>query len=379
MKNRIFSTILLVFCISLSVYSTIIINQSEKEGAIKIETASFEEDYLYLGKALHFSGEAEDLVFLGESLEFNGKTRLGIIGAGKELLLTGNTGNGIIAGCKDMTIEGDIIGTNYIGCKNLLISESARIIGDLFAGCGKLTIDGKIDGDLFIGAGEININNEINGDVKVHGGRIIISENGKINGNLSYVTKEKMTETELSRVSGEVIYDESKKCGDDDVTFGGFVIFKIIFNLLLLLCFVIVGVIILFLPVFKKIETERTSKTFWHTALWGLIPIVMYPAIIVLSIVMVITIPFAIILILAFFPLFFVTYVIGATMVGQFIAMKFKWNIQKRHYHFLIGALACAILSIIPVIDFITVILLSSLGLGILISFFFNKKLVDSE
>ncbi|MFC1476393.1 polymer-forming cytoskeletal protein [Fibrobacterota bacterium] len=370
---------LLVSCLSFA-SSTIIVNQCETEDAIKNETASFDKDYLYMGKSLTFSGEAEDLVFLGKSLEFSGKTRLGLLAAGKQLLLTGTAGNGIIAGCKDMVIEGDITGTNYIGCKKLLISDSAQITGDVFAGCGDLTIDGTIKGNVYIGAGKVTINNEINGDVKVYGGRIIISENGKINGNLMYGTKEKLTESELARVSGEVHYDESKKCGDEDnFPFGALAAFKIIFSLLLILSFIIVGVILLFLPVFKKIEIDRTPKTFWRTALWGLIPIFMYPAVFVLSIIMGITIPFAIILILAFLPLLFVAYIIGTTMAGQFIAKKFKWNVQKRHYLFLIGALASAVLSIIPVIDFLVVVLLSSLGWGVFISFLFNKSFGDAE
>lgn len=378
MKNKIFSIILLVFSINFAA-SVTVANQCEIEDAAKNETASFDEDYLYMGKSLTFSGEAEDLIFMGKSLEFSGKTRLGILAGGKKLLLTGEAGNGIIAGCKDMVIEGNITGTNFIGCKKLLISESAQITGDLFAGCGNLTIDGKINGNLYIGAGKVTINNEINGDVRVYGGRIIISENGKIKGNLTYAAKEKLTESELARVSGEVLYDESKMGEDDNFPFKALAAFKIIFSLLLILSFVIVGVILLFLPVFKKIEIDRTPKTFWRTALWGLIPIFMYPAVIVLSIIMGITIPFAIILILAFLPLFFVAYIIGTTMAGQFIAKKFKWNVQKRHYHFLIGALVSAVLSIIPVIDFLTVVLLSSLGWGVFISFLFNKSLVTAE
>lgn len=381
MRLRWIGIILFAFAISFASSTTVtIVNQCETGVAIKNETASFDNDYLYMGKSLDFSGEAEDIVFLGESLEFSGKARLGLWAAGKKLLLTGTIGNGIMAGCQDMIIEGDITGTNFIGCKKLLLSEGAQITGDLFTGCSELALDGKIDGNVYIGAGKITINNEINGDVKAYGGRIIISENGKINGNLTYGTKEKLTESELTRVSGEAVYDESK-CGKDAFNFPseGLAAFKIIFSLMFALSFVIVGVILLFLPVFKKIETTPTSKTFWHTALWGLIPIVMYPAVIVLCFVMVITIPAAVLLILAFFPLFCIAYVIGATKAGQFIVMKFKWNVQKRHYHFLIGALSSALLTIIPVIDFLTIVLLSSLGWGVFISFLFNKSFGDAE
>jgi hypothetical protein len=100
----------------------------------------------------------------------------------------------------------------------------------------------------------------------------------------------------------------------------------------------------------------------------------MYPAVIVLCIAMIITIPISVLLIFAFFPLFFVVIALGNTMAGQFLAMKFKWNVQKRHYHFLIGWVVCTVLSIIPVVDFLVVVFISSLGWGVLISFLFNKN-----
>ena len=112
-----------------------------------------------------------------------------------------------------------------------MISDSAKIKGDLFAGCSELTIDGKIDGNLYVGAGKITINNEINGNVNVHGGRILISENGRINGDLSYTTKEKLSQSELARVSGDIKFNESKMCEDKDVPLAVLTAFKMIFHI----------------------------------------------------------------------------------------------------------------------------------------------------
>jgi cytoskeletal protein CcmA (bactofilin family) len=387
MKSKIVGLILLAFYLNLMAAVTII-NQCETEGekkcemgnTIRTEPASFEDDYLYMGKGLNFSGETDDLIFMGESLDFSGKTRSGIIGFGKDLLLRGTAGNGIIAGGKGITIKGDITGTNFIGSKDLIISEHARLAGDLFAGCGDLTQNGRIDGNVYIGAGKITINNEINGDVKIYGGRMIITENGKINGNLTYGTKEKLSGQELARVSGSIEYKKNKdfeEAFDSPKEF--FMALKFIFHLLFILSFVVVGSILLFLPVCRKMETGLTEKAFWRTALWGLIPIFMYPAVILLSFIMVITIPFALLLILAFVPLFFVAYIIGTTLAGQYLVMKFKWNVKKRHYHFLIGALAAILMSLIPVINFFAVMLLSGLGWGVYISLLFSRSLVAGK
>lgn len=377
MKNLILSIILLLSSFTFAATTTIV-NKCEEPDGRKTESAAFLGDYLFLGKSLDFSGEAEDLIFLGNSLDFSGKARINLIAGGNNVLVSGSTNNGIIAGCKTMVITGQITGTSFIGCKNLHISQEAQIQGDIFAGCGTLTIDSRIDGDMYIGAGKVTINNEINGNVKVYGGRIIITENGSIKGNLSYSTREKLSAEELTRVSGEISYVENEHFKDKgDYPRKYFRPFFLIFKLFLIVSFIIVGVLILFLPVFKKVETDITPKGFLYTALWGLIPIFMYPAVIVISIILGITIPFAILLLLALFPLFFIAQIIGAIKLGQILSLKCKWDIQKRHYHFLIGAALFAILSLIPFVGFLAGLVLASLGWGVYISFLFQKTLVN--
>jgi hypothetical protein len=65
--------------------------------------------------------------------------------------------------------------------------------------------------------------------------------------------------------------------------------------------------------------------------------------------------------------------------VGKYLASKFKWKVEKRHYQFLIGALAGAIVSMIPFINFLSMLFISSLGLGVVLSFLFNKDLTVAE
>jgi hypothetical protein len=84
-------------------------------------------------------------------------------------------------------------------------------------------------------------------------------------------------------------------------------------------------------------------------------------------------------LMLAFVPLFFIAYIIGLTLVGKYIVTKFRWNVQKRHYQFLIGALVSTIISMIPFINFLACIFLSALGWGVYISFLFKRDLTVAQ
>lgn len=376
MKTRIFSFIIFIMVLNLASLATVVNNTDIEDGITKNEKGIYEEDYLFVGKTLNFSGETEDLIFVGKELKQSGKTKLGLISIGKDIWVKGSVGNGIIAGCENLTIKDTITGTNFFGCKEFELDKKAVINGDVFGGAGNINIDGTINGNVYLGAGKININGVINGDVKAYGGRIIIEDNGQINGNLTYGTKEKLSEKELAKVTGDIRFDDTKKFKDakefpkEIVAF-----FGLLFVMIMFLSFIASGSILLTFPVFRGIEKKRTEKTYLHTALWGLIPIFMYPALIVAFILAGITIPFAIILMLAAIPLFFIAHIIGTTMLGQYLAMKFNWKVEKRHYHFLIGAGIGLVLSIIPIIDALAFLIISGLGWGMYISVIFNKKI----
>lgn len=369
----------MVFCFTMTLSAMKIYDYcEEKEAVIRTESGVFNEDYLYLGSELNFSGEAEDLVFLGKRLTFNGKTKLGLIALCEKLIFSGEAGNGIIAGGMDVVVNGTIASTSYIGCKSFNLSDKAVVNGNLFIGCAKLSIDGNLFGDLYAGAGEIVINNEIHGNVTAYGGRIIIGEKGKIIGNLKYSTKETPSEKELARVTGAVEKDENHKF---DWNFPSKMRNAVFFFICLafFISIVFVGSLLLFIPAFRKLDAQQSAKTFWNTSLWGLIPVLMYPAVVILCFAMVVTIPFAVVLLLAFFPLFYIAYIIGTTLVGKYIVKKCKWNVQKRHYQFLIGILAGFIITMIPFLNFLYMIFIFALGWGLYISFLFNKDMTVIE
>lgn len=380
MKTRLFLTMSIILFLGFSLYSMVIHNySSNKSKAIRTETEKFDEDYLFIGNELNFSGEAEDLIFLGQRLTFKGKTKLGLIALCKDLIYSGSSDNGIIAAAMDITTDGNIKGNNYIACRNFYLSKNSEVNGNIFIGCARVSIDGRIDGDLYAGAAELIINNEIKGDVSFRGRRIIFGDNGKINGNLSYSSREKLTEKDMSKVSGKVTADREFEKGLDQKRKPGRRAAGYLFGLAMFISFVIVGSLLLFLPAFRKLDAKQSTRSFWNTALWGLVPVLTYPGLIVLCFALIITIPFAFVLILSTVPLFFVASIIGMTLLGKYLVTILKWKIRKRHYQFLIGALGAALLSMIPFINFLSFIFISALGWGVFISFLFQKRFIFQE
>ena len=341
------------------------------------EPGHYDDDYLFAGSELDFSGETEDLVFIGKTLTFRGKSRLGLIAFGKKVLYTGESGNGIITGGMSTVIDGKISGTNFMAGKSIQITETAEINGTLFMGCAKAILDGPINGDLYAGAGELNINNVINGNVTVYGGRILIGDKGKINGNLTYGTKEKLSDKNSGKVTGSITYDTTEHFNKDTL-FSAKTgkVMHVVFTLGMFISFLVIGCLLLFFPAFGILDNDQPERTFWYTSLWGLIPLLMYPAVILLCLVLIVTIPLGLGLILAFIPLLSIAYIIGTTLAGKYIITKFKWNITRRHYRFLVGAIAATAVSIIPFINVLSFLFLSALGFGMYLTLLFKRELV---
>lgn len=371
--------VLLVMMSSAGIPSKMVVNNNTGEAdGITSVSGTFEDDYLYLGNELRFSGDAEDMIFLGKRMTFDGVARLGLIALCKDLVFTGKVGNGIIGAGMNMHIEGDVKDNSYFLCKSLHVSEKSTIDGNLFAGCAKMYLNGVVNGDLYAGAGEVVINNQINGNAKIYAGRITMGEKGKINGNLTYASKEKLKPEDLKRITGTVLVDEKHKFETPEMARKNWLAFKAFFGIAMFFCFVIIGSLLLFLPVFTKLDANlHSERAFWYTGLRGLIPVLMYPAVVIINFILVITIPFALVLMLAAIPVFFFTQIIGLTLLGKYLSFKFKWNIKKRHVQFLIGAVAGVILSVIPVVNFLSTLFISGLGWGIFVNFLFNRKHIE--
>lgn len=379
MGNRLILIIILILLAATSVSAY----EMFREDGYKNEQRILDDDYFFLGNVLNMSGESDDLFFLGGTLNFSGKTRLGLHAVGQEISIDGEIGNGIIAVSNYIKISGDINDSSFLGGRSIVIEKDTVIKGPVFIGGERVKIEGRIEGDLFICAGwaditgqvegnvhtysgRLYIDNDINGDVVVNIGKIIITDNGTINGNLIYNAQIKPDKDDLKRVKGsiEIKTDEEKSEMLDE-----FSLVKCFFIIALTLS----SLLILFVPGTKKLEEKRDSRSFWSGALWGLIPLLLYPGVVILSMIIVITIPLSLVLILAGIPVLFVTSVFGITMLGQYITRILKLNINQRHIFYIIGALLCFVLSYIPYASVILFIFISSLGWRYILAPVYNR------
>ncbi len=338
------------------------------------ESGQFDEDFIFLGSQLAFSGGARDLFFIGERLDFTGDLSLALFAFGETVDAMGGVDNGLKIGARNITVNGPVKGTSFLGGQTVRLEPGSQVVGDTFIGAKNALLEGKIRGDLYVGAGTVHIDNEIRGNVRAYAGEIRFGEEGKIIGNLTYKSDLPLSEEAKSRVSGEVVFEEKDdRFWEERHDFEG-PHDSIWFWVFLKTALAVFGFILLFIPATKALEKRLDRSGILSNALWGLIPIFMYPTIILFSILLVITLPLAISMILAFLPILLVTKTLGIVLIGGYLAELLNINITNRFFYFLIGVIPYSLLSLIPYFGILLMVFLSSIGCGLLLSLLLNRQ-----
>ncbi len=339
------------------------------------DSDTYKEDYLFSGEILDFRGTARDLFFFCETLDFSGNTKLALNGLAHDIYVRGDVKNGVKAAGRYIDIIGSVTGTSFLAGEKIVLGRDGRMEGDTFIGARKITILGKHIGNLNAGAGEISIQNKIEGDVDVYTGQLQIGEQGQIVGNLTYHSDQEISEEEASRVTGNITFEKKEK-GMFGKRFAEDIIPKSIFlSFIFKLSYIVFGLLILLFPICKLLEERYNRKEILSLSLWGLIPVFVYPSAIIVSILLVITLPLAAALALAFMPVLFITKALGLTMIGGYLAERFNLNTNSRFLYFLMAVIPYSLLALIPFFGALLLVFVSSIGCGLLLSKLFNKKL----
>jgi len=201
-----------------------------------------------------------------------------------------------------------------------------------------------------------------------------------INGNLLYMTQEERN-IDKSKVKGTIEFrkGEIKKFHKEKIREEKFSMypFVVIAGLVKSVFLLIGGLILLLFPLMKKVNKTPDDKNIFLYSVWGLIPFFIYPVLIIILLVLVVTIPFAFLIMMLGLPLLFLANVLGVAMIGKWLFRLFKFKSENRFLYFLFGLIPYVILSMIPLVNILTLIFFASTGWGLLLEGIFQKKLTE--
>ncbi|MBI9097692.1 MAG: polymer-forming cytoskeletal protein [Spirochaetaceae bacterium] len=334
-------------------------NRTTREGK------TFNGDFFYGGKDIEYSGRADDIYLMSRRVNFSGNSTGSLWAFGNKVQISGVVEGNLHSAGNDFKIAGHIKETAFIGGDSILITPEAVIDGTLIVAGRTIEISGLLNNGLLGGGGEIIIDAPVTGNVTVNTGKLIITERGSISGNLTYDSKEEISDREKARVGGVVKFDileDFDKGFDED--FGSFFVF--IACSIVIATLLIAGLLILLLPGVKTLFSKsRDGKEIGKTLLWGLIPLFVYPLAVIVTIPL---FPLSIALGLALFPLAALVTIMGLALSGKFLFSLFKWKNDNLLLQYLLAVGIYIVLSLIPFIGCLIGLAVTALGSGLLIS-----------
>ncbi len=178
-------------------------------------------DLYYGGNSLHIDGIVEGSVLAGgQTVTVAGTvTRNFFVGA-QTVNLTGTVQGDVVACCMDFVTTGPVWGAVRVGAGSVTIGS--RVEQDVLAGCRSLVVESgsEVKGDVVAGCAVLEIAGTVRGDVRVAADRIIVS--GIIDGDIEATVGDKLVLTEDARVFGSVRYRAESELdfGHPDAVFG---------------------------------------------------------------------------------------------------------------------------------------------------------------
>lgn len=337
---------------------------SKEEGTIRVEKNEVIEDDLFIAaQVIEIDGTVNGDVFLGA----------------QTVSVTGNINGNLHVGTNMLTLSGAIKGNVYAGAQNILVT-GAKIGGSLLAGAATVDIDrdSTIGGSVLAGASVLSLDTQIKRSVYAGVGNLAIGENSIIGKDLYYASdndKIKINISEKAKI-GAVHRSQINTPQVDAAKMkapAAMNTFKKVGAVISFAGALIVG--FLYYKLFGKHLTrtgEIVTGSLWKSMGIGFLTMISFIPGFFILLITVVGAPVAMLALLVLLIFIYLAKIVVGLALGNWISGKFNWKTSK-YGAFVLGLLSIFILRAIPVIGFLSGLLVLWVGLGALIQSVFAK------
>ncbi|MDD5147421.1 MAG: polymer-forming cytoskeletal protein [Candidatus Daviesbacteria bacterium] len=325
------------------------------------------QDYFASGSNVLVDGTVNgDAYLAGGSVILNGAVNGDLLVVGGNLNINGTVSGNIRAVGGNINLNGNVGRSVTIAGGSLTLSPQAQVAGSLTSAGGNINLLSPIGKGANLAGGMVNIGNEMGGDVNAGVNQLSLAPTAKLQGNLIYWSENKANINPEASVSGKITQNIPKTqqysgTGKAMVGFGA------AFKFFSFLSALLIGFLVLKLvPRFTNQMSEVVVDHWLLNLGLGLLVVAVTPILIILLLITVIGLPLAVLWI--FFIGFglwlakiFISLALGRWMMKYF---KQRWNV---YLTFSLGLLVYYLITLIPVLGWLTGLLAALIGLGALL------------
>jgi len=322
----------------------------------------------------------DDIYLAGSEGLFDGTVIGDIIIAAKDYTVTGNVVGNIISASQTANIRGNIEKSARMGAQTILLDgrignnllafgsdveiyRDCRIGKDATIFGNSVSVAGVIERDLSVECNQIVISGKINGDVNLTAAKISIVSPAEILGDITYKSEKELNIGEDVIVGGQIEWnkvdkDEADKDEDDGLGFFP--------RFMFFLASLVTGLFLIGLTNrHSHLAADQIIKKPVVSLGVGFVAFCVLPVLIAVLIVLIISIPVAVMLLFAYTAFFYIAKIYVAIAVGRIGIRAFKKDTEiKQGWALFLGLIVLSILFVIPVLGWIVYFAVIFWGMG---------------
>jgi len=295
-----------------------------------------------------------DLFAFSQRVDINGLVRDDVNAVTSLFDLQGTVGSDVRLISTTTVIDGTVFGEVMIVGNYVKITKDSAIGGPVNINANTVIIDGTLKGDLNVKADKVILNGIVEGNAVITTSSLELGPDAKIMGDLSSTRNVDETSTHVDGIVTKL------KGRDDPSNFTSITLSRIG---LFLMIFLIGTALILC----SRKSTEKTAKAMYSkfllSMLIGFVALVVAPFVAILLLFTVVGLPLALLIVAIYLMLLILAAGFSAIFIGK-LNTKIVKKKNSLWLELLIGALALALVSIIPVIFALVLVFIGFVSVG---------------
>ncbi len=321
--------------------------------------------YLYSGTVRIAGVQHGDVTAFTESLTVTGSVTGDMYVMAHKITIDGRVGDSARffgGGVKvNGTIEGDLI----VFGRDVTLAPKAKVTGDVSVFAGHVVIDGTVDGSLKATGGSVAVGGTIAKDARIKSDEVEIGPNARIGGDLSYTSRNRLDLEGKGIVAGDIDYMEKKEKVERGIrsTVG-----KCVKWIWFTAAGLVVGLVAL--AIFRRLAPAilgALSGDTLRSAGFGFMAVIVVPVVAVISCILIVTIPLAVLVLLLYCVALYLAKVPVGVWLGQRILKALGRTDPSPYWSLTTGLLALYIVFPIPILGKLAWVACLFTGLGAII------------
>lgn len=340
--------------------SSTLVSSQGNNGSVSVAKAETKNgSYYAAAQTVTIDGTVNgDVYCAGQDIMINGTVNGDVLCAGQQVAISGMVTGDVRTAGQMVDISGTIGGTVSSFSQQTTIAEEAIVKGSLNGGSQRVVIKGVVEKDVVISAQELAINGQVKGDVTAEAEKLTLTNSPSILGNLAYAGSRESS-VDKSKVSGTTSFTQ-RDDADKNARMGmhAFASFAL---MMLIACVASAVLLVLVAPRYYERSFALVNKKFAHVLAAGFTVLIAVPIVAIIMMMSVILLPLGIALLSAAVVVHILAFSFVAYYVGRWVFVN---AIRHSVLVMFAGAIIVAILMMIPLVGFLTLVAVHVIGTG---------------